>query len=156
LQDNHSSERKGFSPLKILKNIYFQANSDLKALDRVLSNFNQLDGYWIPKIVWLQCQLALAEAFTNVVRHAHKKLSSEALISVEVTLLEKSIEIRVWDYGEPFNLEAFIQNYGDRQRRIDGGRGIMILHRIADYLNYVRTDDGRNCLLIVKTFEPEE
>jgi serine/threonine-protein kinase RsbW len=131
LQDNHSSERKGFSPLKILKNIYFQANSDLKALDRVLSNFNQLDGYWIPKIVWLQCQLALAEAFTNVVRHAHKKLSSEALISVEVTLLEKSIEIRVWDYGEPFNLEAFIQNYGDRQRRIDGGRGIMILHRIA-------------------------
>jgi serine/threonine-protein kinase RsbW len=141
--------------LKILKNIYFQTNSDLKILDRVLSNFNQLDRHWIPKIVWLQCQLALAEAFTNAVRHAHKNLPPETLISVEVTLLEKSLEIRVWDYGESFNLEAFIKNDDDRFKRLDGGRGILIIHRIADYLSYIRTEDGRNCLLIVKTFEPE-
>jgi serine/threonine-protein kinase RsbW len=142
--------------LKILRNIYFQAKSDLKALDRVLSNFNQLDRHWIPKLVWLQCQLALAEAFTNAVRHAHKNLSADTLISIEVTLLEKSIEIRVWDYGEPFNLEAFLMEDSNRFKRLDGGRGILILHRIADYLNYVRTEDGRNCLLIVKTFEPED
>jgi serine/threonine-protein kinase RsbW len=142
--------------LKILRNIYFQAKSDLKALDRVLSNFNQLDRHWIPKLVWLQCQLALAEAFTNAVRHAHKNLSADTLISIEVTLLEKSIEIRVWDYGEPFNLEAFLMEDSNRFKRLDGGRGILILHRIADYLNYVRTEGGRNCLLIVKTFEPED
>lgn len=142
--------------MKILRNIYFQAKSDLKALDRVLSNFNQLDRHWIPKLVWLQCQLALAEAFTNAVRHAHKNLSADTLISIEVTLLEKSIEIRVWDYGEPFNLEAFLMEDSNRFKRLDGGRGILILHRIADYLNYVRTEDGRNCLLIVKTFEPED
>jgi serine/threonine-protein kinase RsbW len=143
-------------PLKILKNIYFQIPSDLKALDRVLSNFNQLDRNWIPKLVWLQCQLALAEGFTNAVRHAHKNLATDLLIAIEITLLEKSIEIRIWDYGQPFDIEAFIRDErNDSRRRIDGGRGIFILHRIADYLSYVRTDARRNCLLIVKTFEPE-
>jgi serine/threonine-protein kinase RsbW len=33
-----------------------------------------------------------------------------------------------------------------------GGRGIAILQKIADHLSYKRTDDNRNCLLIVKCY----
>ncbi|MEG4941108.1 ATP-binding protein [Microcoleus sp. F4-D5] len=35
-----------------------------------------------------------------------------------------------------------------------GGIGIKLISKIADELSYTRTDEGRNCLLIVKYFQP--
>ena len=144
---------KGFEQLRDLKQSIKQVPTDLKALDQVLSWFDQLYQPFIPKKVWLQCQLALAEGFTNAVRHAHKDLSANVPIDIEVTLFPESLEMRIWDQGPPFDLEQRLQNL---EQAVDvtagGGRGIAILQRIADKLSYTRTTDNRNCLVVVKCY----
>jgi serine/threonine-protein kinase RsbW len=37
-----------------------------------------------------------------------------------------------------------------------GGMGIKVIGKIADELSYTRTSDSRNCLLIVKYYQPSE
>lgn len=127
--------------------------TDLKALDQVLTWFDQFNQGSIPKKVWIQCQLALAEGFTNAVRHAHKNLTPNVPIDIEVTLFPQALELRVWDQGPPFDLEKRFQELEKTVEDLTGGgRGIAILQKIADKLSYTRTSDNRNCLLMVKTF----
>lgn len=144
---------KGFEQLNDFIQSSQQVPSDLRALDRVLSWFDQFNQPSIPKKVWIQCQLALAEGFTNAVRHAHKDLPSNVPIDIEVCLFPQALELRIWDQGPPFDLEQRLQK---AETTVDdhsgGGRGIAILQKIADKLSYTRTDDNRNCLLIVKTY----
>lgn len=131
--------------------------TDLKALDQILSWFDQLYQPSIPKKVWLQCQLALAEGFTNAVRHAHKGLSADVPIDIEVTVYPQYLEMRIWDQGPPFDLEQQLQNLDQKLNdHAGGGRGIAILQKISDKLSYTRTNDNRNCLLIVKRFSALE
>jgi serine/threonine-protein kinase RsbW len=139
--------------LRVLKRAHLKVPTDLKALEKVLSHFKNIEQPSIPKKDWLKCQLALAEGFTNAVRHAHKHLSTEIPIEIDLTLFRCCMEIRIWDYGPPFDLEAYIRNMTQIENSSSlGGRGIPILQKIADRLSYIRTDDQRNCLLIVKYF----
>ncbi|MDV3001420.1 MAG: hypothetical protein N5P05_003026 [Chroococcopsis gigantea SAG 12.99] len=136
--------------------ISFKVASDLKELDRVLDNFNELDQNAIPRQDWLQCQLALAEGFTNAVRHAHKALPPNTPIDIEFTLNPDSVEIRIWDHGEPFDLDRSLTLLAHKNDRFAGrGQGLPILQKVSTILNYRRTDDNRNCLLIVKAFSHE-
>jgi serine/threonine-protein kinase RsbW len=147
---------RSFERLKVLKQTRFRVTSDLTALDRVLFQFNQIHQPFIPKKDWLQCQLALVEGFTNAVRHAHQGLSTETSIEIEITLFKEIIKIRIWDCGKLFNLESSIEKMRQTQNnRASGGRGLLILAKIADRLRYFRTRDNRNCLLIIKLFNPE-
>ena len=134
-----------------------QFPTDLKALDQILSWYDQLYQPSIPKKVWLQCQLALAEGFTNAVRHAHRGLCADVPIDIEVTLYPQYLEMRIWDHGPPFDLEQRLQTLDQKLNdQAGGGRGIAILQKISDKLSYTRTDDNRNCLLIVKRFSSLE
>lgn len=130
-----------------------QVKNDLTALEEVLSWFDQLYQPFIPKKVWLQCQLALAEGFTNAVRHAHKGLPNDISIDLEVRLFPQHLELRIWDQGPPFDLDQWFR---DHEQKADtgggGGRGLAILKKIADQLSYTRTNDHRNCLLLVKRY----
>jgi serine/threonine-protein kinase RsbW len=137
--------------LKVLKKIHIKAPSNLKALDEVLLQFNQICRNYLSYQIWLQCQLALAEGFTNAVRHAHRNLAEEFTIEIEAILAEDSLEIRIWDWGEGFDLQAFLNDLEKKKGSwLGNGRGIAILSKIADHLAYYPTADGRNCLLIVK------
>ncbi|ACK65888.1 putative anti-sigma regulatory factor, serine/threonine protein kinase [Rippkaea orientalis PCC 8801] len=127
--------------------------TDLKALDQVLSRFEQLNQPWIPRRDWLQCQLALAEGFTNAVRHAHKNLPFETPIEIDLKLNQHSLEIRIIDCGPPFDLDGFLQSAKNQEDQMaDHGRGLPILQKIAAHLSYSRLDDHHNCLLIIKNF----
>jgi len=148
-----TTDLKGFEQLKNFQTSIKQVPTDLQTLDEVLSWFDQLKQPSIPKKVWLQCQLALAEGFTNAVRHAHKNLSADVPIDIEVKIFPDSLEIRIWDHGPSFDLEQWLQSRGQQvNEQAGGGRGIAILQKIADKLSYRRTDDDRNCLLIRKSY----
>ena len=83
---------------------HLTVNSDLTVLNAVQK--------WFEKF-WLQhhspisrrdhqlyrLNLALAEGFTNAVRHAHSGLSAETSIEIEVTMDDDRMEIRIWDWG---------------------------------------------------------
>ncbi|ACK72031.1 putative anti-sigma regulatory factor, serine/threonine protein kinase [Gloeothece citriformis PCC 7424] len=142
-----------FEPLKI----FFKVESDLNALDKVLSHFEQINQGWISRKDWLQCQLALAEGFTNAVRHAHKGLSPTIPIEIEITLTNEQIKIMIWDYGNPFNLPQFLkENVTSDNYWSSHGRGLSILQQIADHLDYIRTEQNRNCLIIIKQFPNQQ
>ena len=139
--------------LKVLRKISIEVPSDLQALDKLLSQFNEIYQEFIPERDWLQCRLALAEGFTNAVRHAHKNLPPEIIIRVEVLLSKDRIEMRIWDSGAAFDLRGFTE---EKARSQDGwlnsGRGIPLLNKIADRLEYSRIGNNYNCLLIIKKF----
>lgn len=136
-----------------------QVPSSLAVLAKVLSWFDQLYQPFIPQSVWIRCQLALAEGFTNAVRHAHKELYEDLYIDLEVTISEQKIEIRIWDWGKPFDLVNKIKDILKEMNDMPiegevkgGGRGLKLMYDIADYLSYDNSADGRNCLLICKNF----
>ncbi|NEQ36532.1 MAG: ATP-binding protein [Okeania sp. SIO3I5] len=132
-----------------------QVFSDLEENDKVLSWFEQLHQTPIPKKVWLECELALVEGFTNVVRHAHKYLPRETPIDIEVQIYTEQVEITIWDYGQPFELLEWLkQQPTQTDIWAGGGWGIKLMYAIADNISYTRTSDHRNCLLIVKKYWP--
>ena len=86
--------------------ISLQLNTDIKAVAQVLCWLEQLDPLPIPEAVLHQCKLAMVEGFTNAVRHAHKNLPFETQIELEITVFNQRLELKIWDWGEPFDLQA--------------------------------------------------
>ncbi|MGB5636699.1 MAG: ATP-binding protein [Waterburya sp.] len=139
--------------MEVLQSIKIEVPSDLKALDQVLLQFNEIYQNSIPLQDWLQCRLALAEGFTNAVRHAHKNLPPDIPIRIEVLLKETGMEIKIWDYGSAFDLHGFISETSQKHDNwLASGRGIPILNKISNRLDYYRTEQQQNCLLIIKEF----
>lgn len=136
--------------MKVSQEISFQVKTDLVYLEEVLHRFEAMRQSWINQKDWLQCQLALAEGFTNAVRHAHKNISSETPIDIEIKVTPKEIKIKIWDYGQPFQLKSVSKRVYSMEELASGGRGIEILQKIADELNYDHLPDNRNCLVIKK------
>ncbi len=142
--------------MQVPQTAQLQVKTDLNDLAPVLSWFDQLYQPQIPRSFWLQCQLALAEGFTNAIRHAHKNKSPDAPICLEVTLLPEGVELRIWDQGPPFDLA---QRLRDLPSVVDqneiGGRGLRLMVDMTNKLSYTRTADNRNCLLLVKYYDGE-
>ena len=140
--------------MKIPSKTNIQVPSDLNSLDLLLLQFNKVYRDYITQQDWLKCQLALVEGFTNAVRHAHKNLPRETPILIEVSLTIEQMEIRIWDQGEYFDLSNFIATRSKQDNKLLGnGRGIAIMNKIADRLEYNRLCNNHNCLLIVKKFQ---
>jgi serine/threonine-protein kinase RsbW len=148
-------EFKGSEKLPMFKKANLQVNTGLNGLDQVLSWFSQLYDSRIPTSVWIRCQLALAEGFTNAVRHAHNGKPADLPVDVQVAVFAEFVEIKIWDWGDRFDLESKITNISETvDLAASGGRGLKLMKDIADSLSYVRMADGRNCLSIAKNYSP--
>ncbi|MBE9185446.1 ATP-binding protein [Microcoleus sp. LEGE 07076] len=101
-QDRHF-HRIYNQPTKI---IYLQLNTDLNSVAQVLWWVEQLEDLPIPEAVLQQCKLATIEGFTNAVRHAHKNLHFQTPIDLEITVFNERLEVKIWDMGEPFDIQA--------------------------------------------------
>lgn len=104
-----------------VQNINLQVNTDVKALTQVLEWFEQLQDLSLPNEVWWQFKLALAEGFTNAVRHAHKNLPVETPIQLEITVFNGRLELLVWDCGPHFDFDAKLKEIiaADRKPCLD-------------------------------------
>ena len=89
-----------------VQHISLQVNTDVNALTLVLEWFEQLKDFSMPNEVWWKFQLALAEGFTNAVRHAHKNLPVETPVQLEITVFNGRWELKVWDCGPCFDFDA--------------------------------------------------
>ncbi|MBD2570414.1 MULTISPECIES: ATP-binding protein [Nostocaceae] len=132
---------------------HLTVKSDLKLLNHVQQWFEKFSLQYLSEFGWSESQLyrlnlALAEGFTNAVRHAHRALPPETDIEIQLSLWNDRLEIRIWDHGKPFNPDAIVEpEPGTLQV---GGYGWFLLRRLADHVVYERAADSRNCLLIVK------
>lgn len=142
---------------------HIQVNSDIYALSKLQEWFNRFENL-LPKLTWMQCNLVLVEVFTNVVSYAHGGMPKETPINIEVTIYEaeRFLELRIWDFGKPFDLQAQIERATiEAKNRKDfdniddiptGGRGLIIANKIADEIRYEAMNDGRNCFVMIKNF----
>ena len=89
-----------------VQHISLQVNTDLNALTTVLEWFEQLKDLSLANEVWWKFQLALAEGFTNAVRHAHKNLPVDTPVQLEIIVFNGRLELKVWDCGPYFDFDA--------------------------------------------------
>lgn len=132
---------------------YLTVMSDLHLLTQVQEWFKLFCASHSDDFPWLKSQrypleLAIAEGFTNAVRHAHHDLPADTEIEIHLSLWGDRIEIRIWDYGKPFNPDTLEEPKPGTLRK--GGYGWFLLRRLADQVLYKRYQDKRNCLVIVK------
>ena len=125
---------KRYQPIsdKALQTSNLRVETDIKSLARVLQWDDRLEKRPIPKQIVMQCRLALAEGFTNVVRHAHKSLPSSTPINLEIRVFYNRIELRIWDSGQPFDFEAKISKFRQVEAaKYRDGLGAFLLKSIA-------------------------
>jgi len=152
--------------LNMLERDRLTVSSYLEELASVQQWFRALISRLAEKNPWIddqfdQLNLALAEGFTNAVRHAHADLPSDTPIEIELVLQPERIEICIFDQGAPFDPDSLREPKPGALR--EGGYGWFLLRRLADQVTYNRTaitssvtadsdlNNQRNCLRIVKT-----
>jgi serine/threonine-protein kinase RsbW len=134
--------------------IFLQVTTSLDELLPVLNWFELLPHSSVSNADWLRCKTALAEIFTNSVRHAHRDMPPETPICLEASLTDSAIEIEVYDFGAGFNLSEKLSTLEKVDVMALGGRGLYLIDQIADVFTYDKTPDGRNCMRIVKYYVP--
>lgn len=88
-------------------------------------------------------RLALVEAYSNVVRHAHRDQPNLPVL-IRLELKERDIIVEIWDYGKGFDLSTYLPpNPDDKQ---ESGYGWLIMNRLMDRVEYRLQVNGRNCL----------
>ena len=98
-------------------------------------------------------RLVLAEAYSNVVRHAHKeKPNLPVLLRLEVT--DRDLALEVWDYGQGYDLSKYAMPVPEQMP--DGGYGWLIMNRLMDRVEYKLEIDGRNCLKLEASLPAKE
>ena len=97
-------------------------------------------------------RLVLAEAYSNVVRHAHRDREHLPIcLSLEVENLDLFLEI--WDHGEGFNINNYTAPVPEAKQ--ESGYGWMILNRLMDRVEYSPQANGKNCLKLQASLPPK-
>ncbi|MBO9998032.1 MAG: anti-sigma regulatory factor [Cyanobacteria bacterium SID2] len=130
---------------------HLRVQSDLSVLTQIQRWFEDFCCQQKPLSVWSEdrrycLKLAIAEGFSNAVRHAHRGRPLDTPIDLALLLYDDRLEIRIWDYGEPFDPETLEEPKPGTLRQ--GGYGWFLLRRLSDRVVYERCRDNRNCLII--------
>jgi serine/threonine-protein kinase RsbW len=107
-----------------------------------------------------EVELCIAEALTNVIRHAYQGNSGHT-ISIQVETGVDRLHIEISDDGIPMPAETvdrllhgakLVEDDGiDRVSLPEGGRGLQIIHDLMDEVTYIR-DANLNLLQLTKSF----
>jgi len=98
-----------------------------------------------------QIQLALEEAFVNIIRHAYPGKAGKIKITFK-HLPGKQIEWEIRDQGEPFDPtrpKEIIDRSSTVETRHEGGLGILLMNKFMSEIHYTRKD-GENILVLIR------
>ena len=104
-------------------------------------------------------RLALVEAYSNVVRHAHRERPNLPVL-IRLELKDRDLVLEIWDYGEGYDIESYLAPNPESKQ--EHGYGWLILNRLMDRVEYQLQVNGRNCLkletslLAAKPSDPEK
>lgn len=109
------------------------------------------------QIDWAQqanrLRLVLVEAYSNVVRHAHKEQANLPIL-IRLELKGRDLHLEIWDHGDGFDLTNYMPPSPEQHQ--EGGYGWLILHRLMDKVEYRLQVNGQNCLTMVTTLPQNE
>lgn len=129
-------------------------NSNI-APDRIISNADLAELHSIREFVLKKAvdfgfsddcayklSMAVDEACSNLIRHAYK-LDATKEFAVEVSLIDSIFQIKIFDWGEPFNpMNREMLNMEEYLKLFKrGGLGIHIIRKIMDIVEYFPSKD---------------
>lgn len=88
-------------------------------------------------------RLVLVEAYSNVVRHAHKDQPNLPVL-IRLELRDRDIALEIWDQGKGYDTDNYLPPTPEAKQ--ESGYGWLILNRLMDSVEYRLHIDGRNCL----------
>lgn len=88
-------------------------------------------------------RLALVEAYSNVVRHAHRDQPNLPVL-IRLELHDRDLALEIWDHGKGFDLSTYLPP--DPTDKQESGYGWLIMNRLMDRVEYRLQVNGRNCL----------
>jgi serine/threonine-protein kinase RsbW len=95
--------------------------------------------------------LVTGEAFTNIVRHAHRDVP-QAQLELRLQILTDAVSLTFQDQGEPFDIDA-VPELAPGELRI-GGRGVYLMRTLMDELTcQPRPGQAGNTLRMVKRLQ---
>ncbi len=98
-------------------------------------------------------RLVLVEAYSNVVRHAHRD-QPHIPVMLRLDLQSEALYLEVWDQGQGFDLSTYLPPSPDQYQ--EGGYGWLILNRLMDKVEYqVKIHGQQNCLRLQANLPPE-
>jgi len=92
--------------------------------------------------------LVLTEAMANAIRHGND-CDPDKSVRINIFIEENCLHIQVFDEGQGFDLSTLPQP--DLHGINDHGRGMYIIHRLMDHVEYKETESG-NVLEMTKKF----
>ncbi len=92
--------------------------------------------------------LALTEACANVVQHAGEHEEYQ----VDVAITDDTCRISVLDEGHGFDFDSALAPAGSS---LEAGRGLLLMKALVDDLQFVRAEDGRHRVELVKRLRTE-
>ncbi len=93
-------------------------------------------------------RLVLVEAYSNVVRHAHKERPNLPVL-IRLEMKQRDIALEIWDRGDGFDISTYFPPSPiDKQ---EGGYGWLIMNRLMDKVEYQLQVNGGNCLKLETT-----
>lgn len=93
-------------------------------------------------------RLVLVEAYSNVVRHAHREQPNLPVL-IRMELKDRDLQLEIWDHGQGFDLSTYLPPEPDERQ--EGGYGWLILNRLMDRVEYRLQINGKNCLVMQTT-----
>lgn len=134
--------------------------SDLKFLS-IVENWllGSLEMEFGHEVDWQkQCtrlRLVLVEAYSNVVRHAHRDMPNLPVL-IRLELRDRDVHLEVWDHGKGYDLGTYLPPSPDDWQEQEGGYGWLILNRLMDKVEYRLQINGHNCLTLETTLPIQE
>ncbi len=124
---------------------------DLAELAGLRSNVRSICiGHGVPSVTVRRTVMAVDEAVTNIIEHSSEPKKKRIALRIVFTQSEMTIELS--DEGSPFDPTAAYHppSIATFPRR---GFGLYLIHMIADGLEYRRTRDGKNILIMRKLLD---
>lgn len=88
-------------------------------------------------------RLALVEAYSNVVRHAHRDQPNLPIL-IRLELKDRDLALEIWDHGKGYDLSTYLPPSPEDKQ--ESGYGWLIMNRLMDRVEYRLQVNGRNCL----------
>ncbi|WP_069131088.1 ATP-binding protein [Rhodohalobacter halophilus] len=99
-------------------------------------------------------QLAVDEAYTNIIKHAYQNNSDES-VEINLSFDPDKLCISLFDYGNSFEPESY--NLPDIRKKIKekkrGGMGVYLIHQLMDSVSYHQNPDKNEIRLCKKRNE---
>ena len=136
-----------------MESVYLVLDSDrseVHKVEKLLNEVNEGVGLGMERLI--NFQIAVSEAIVNAIVHGNNEDPSKK-VHIIINAEDDSIEIKVRDEGEGFDISRLPDPTNDENIMKESGRGIYIIRSLVDEFGFDST--GKGTELAMKVYKKE-